>query len=330
MPQHLTALDDRLRAVLSTLAPVPPEDVLLASACGLIAARDVDAVKGLPVANIALFAGYAIASEDSLGATAHEPTALPFATRLDAGETLPAGTNAVMRPDMIEEIAGLYSALGQVAPGEGVRFAGHDLAPGLRIISAGERIRPGHILLLEALGYQHIAVCRPRIAITGETEIAAWLTAMFARIGAMEAGAEQADLELAFSASLPPKLALQPGESADLRIGLEGRVQITCLPRFDAAIAAFIALVLPVLARMSGASPRFLERAISSGLRSSIGLSEIALFQAEPDGRARPLLVGSITFEALLAATHVAIVPPDLEGYPAGTRLQMMPLESPF
>lgn len=329
MAPRLSPLDDVLDPVLARIGPVDAQDLPLRAALGGFAARDIDASHASPPSAIARVTGYAVASDDTLGASAHEPMPIMAAQKLRPGMALPAGTNAVVQADLIEVSGGVFHILGSVSPGEGVRFAGHDLAAGALIIRAGEQVTAQHVAVLDALGVTSISVRQPRFALEGDGGARLWLESMFEAAGAIFTTPDSAHLHLVLHADLPPSLALQPGDGTRLA-RVNGAVKLVCAAQLEGAVAAFFAVALPVLARLGGTAIRHQPCVLARGVRSAIGLSEIALFKVDEDGHANPLICGQITLEALLAATHLAIVPPELEGYPAGTSVRMIPIGAPL
>jgi molybdopterin molybdotransferase len=328
MATRLSSLDDILAPVLAGILPVDAEIMPLAAALGAFAAEDINAPHALPQQATALVAGYAVSSDDTLGASAHEPMPLAVAVSISAGMAIPAGTNAIAQADLIEVSGGIFHILGSVSPGDGVRFAGHDLAAGAKIIGACERINPQHLAVLDALGVDAIAARRPRIALEGGGPARLWLERVLAGLGALIVP-DHAHLSIALHDDLPDSLALAPGQGTRISRS-NGTVMLDCPARIEGAVAAFFAVALPILAKLSGASITHQTHALSRGVRSAIGLSEVALFRRSDEGSAEPLICGQITLEALLAASHLAIVPPDREGYPAGTRLPMIPIAEPL
>ncbi|MDB5510526.1 MAG: molybdopterin-binding protein [Enterovirga sp.] len=121
-------------------------------------------------------------------------------------------------------------------------------------------------------------------------------------------------------------LALRPGETAGF--GHVDERAVLLLPgRPDAALATFLALGRPLLHRLSGlresdAGPTLrLGRKISS----SIGVTELVFVRRVGAGM-EPLGAEGIPLRLLLQAEGTVLVPPEREGYPEGTTIEMMPL----
>ncbi|MFL1461801.1 hypothetical protein ACI6QG_06335, partial [Roseococcus sp. DSY-14] len=151
-------------AVLAALAPRPvaAEALPPAQALGAVLAEALHAPRAHPPAALALRAGWAVAAADTLGASPHAPLPLPGRPPfVSPGEALPPGADAVLPPFALEEAGPLALALADLAPGEGVRRAGEDLAAGAVLRAAGQRLRPQDLPALAALGLEAVAVRRP-------------------------------------------------------------------------------------------------------------------------------------------------------------------------
>jgi molybdopterin biosynthesis enzyme len=127
-----------------------------------------------------------------------------------------------------------------------------------------------------------------------------------------------ADALAARGALIAHNIALQPGRTA--AIGRLDAVPIVALPGApDQAFAAFLALVQPVIDRLSGRSARQ-ETALplTRKISSTVGLAEIVLLKQE-QGRWRPLAIGDFSLDAIRLADAWLAIPGGSEGYAAGT-----------
>ena len=112
-------------------------------------------------------------------------------------------------------------------------------------------------------------------------------------------------------------IALSPGETAAL--GRVGARPVLLIPgRFDAALAVWLVIGQPLLARLSGLRE---EQATSTAtltrkVASSLGMTEIIPVHVH-DGAVDPLASGYWPLAAIAAADGWILVPPDSEGYPA-------------
>lgn len=164
----------RIRAAVQ---PLPAEIVAIDRAFGRFLATDVVAGRTLPPWDNSAMDGFAVRAADVPGtlpvastvAAGHAPDAKlapGTAIRIMTGAPLPAGADAVvMREDADDRGDSVAIAL-SVRPGENVRRAGEDVAPGDVVVGAGTRLGAGEIGLLAALGHAVVKVRRrPRVAI---------------------------------------------------------------------------------------------------------------------------------------------------------------------
>jgi molybdopterin biosynthesis enzyme len=113
-------------------------------------------------------------------------------------------------------------------------------------------------------------------------------------------------------------LALQPGRTA--AVGRLGPVPIVALPGSpDHALAAWLALVLPLVDRLSARQlRRRMTLPLARKIASSVGIAEIALL-AEEHHAWLPLAVGEWPLQAIARADAWLLVPASHEGFAAGT-----------
>ncbi len=171
-----------------------PERVPLTESLGRVLAEDVVAGVDVPAFDRSNLDGFALRASETFGAAEETPrrfvlndeelatgvvpritvepgTATPIAT----GGMLPRGSDAVV---MVEHTtldgAGLVVHK-PVAPGQGVSFAGTDMARGELVLRSGTRLTSRETGVLAAIGRAEVAVVRrPRVAIlsTGDEIIA--------------------------------------------------------------------------------------------------------------------------------------------------------------
>lgn len=324
----------RLLAGRDAVAPVtlPPGQAL-----GLAAAETVRAPHALPPTAVALRPGVAVASADLVGATPQAPALLPVAPpHVLIGAALPADADAVLPADAVA-MSGPFAEIGQSAyPGENARKAGGDLSAGAVIVAAGGTVTAEVALALACAGIAEIAVRRPAIRIdSAAAPEAAFLARILAEAGcAVVEGAADLVITLAadVAAATPPDailgLALQPGR--DSALDLSGPTpRLVVAPRFDGLVAVLHGLVLPLVAVLAGRRPNSIERPLTAKVASHVGMTDLVLLAAEPQGW-RPVATGQATLAALLAADAVALIAPDSEGLPAGAPLAATPLREPF
>ena len=349
--RSLTPLDALLGRLLPGLSPVPPVRVAPEAALAAVLAEPLVASGPVPGGAVARRAGWAVAAHDAVGASGYAPT---FATTppvaVEPGATLPPGLDAVLDPGDLSLEGPFPEILAAIAPGEGVRRAGEDAAPGTTLRAAGERVRALDVALMRAMGVPDIAVRRPRVAVLSPAAraAAAYLKAELARVAdvvemdgagwpcegdlVLGLGEEASRMGLAHlvrhDGLLAHGIAIAPGSEA--ACGLLGDRPVVLLPsRLEDAFAGYHLLVRPCLDRLRVAPSRTLAVSgpLTAKLSSAIGLTEIALLRREAAGL-RPMAVGDLAWSALAGADAWAAVPPELEGYAPGETIAAFALDS--
>jgi putative molybdopterin biosynthesis protein len=158
----LTAWLDAVRRA-GGLEPLGSETVALAKADGRIASEPITASSSSPGFDAAAMDGIAVASAD----TAAAPVALAADRfrRVDTGDVLPEGTDAVVRSEDVDvtDSALINSVVDSYA---NVRQAGEDVAAGELIVRAGQRLGPADLAVVASAGESSIRVRRrPVVAI---------------------------------------------------------------------------------------------------------------------------------------------------------------------
>ena len=357
--QHLTAtlasLDAALVALLDGVEPVPALELALTDALNCIAA-EAPPLPDCPARDVAATDGFAFRARDLVGASSYAPLMLTSPPIwVEAGDAMPDGHDCVVDADSVETSGPTAQVVSEAAPGQGVRRAGSDIAAGSVAAVAGHRILPRNLLVARGAGLTTLRVRRPRLRIVnipGGT-----LTADLIAESARDAGAEVdvtaasdrdadsiaealdnagSDLLVTIGGSGVGRhdatllalarrgqvrahgIALQPGRSS--AVGRIGSTPVVALPGAPGeAIAAWWALALPALERLSGRLPRKpigLPRARK--LASSVGVAEAVLLERE-SGAWATLAAGEFSLQAIARAEAWLIVPAGSEGFAAGT-----------
>ncbi len=180
----LRSVDEHLRAILSTLEPMPTEWTPLTESLGLVVARDVRARVDLPRFDNSSMDGYAVQSASLEGAAA-SPVRLRIvgevaagddpafevgpgeAARIMTGAPMPAGADAVIKvEDTDAAAAGEVECHASAPVGTFVRPVGDDVRSGAVVVAAGEVVGARTIALLAACGYAEVEVHRrPRVVV---------------------------------------------------------------------------------------------------------------------------------------------------------------------
>ncbi len=364
----LTSVEAALATLLDGLAPIASRSVALDEALGRVAAEMPVVSHAEPAHSIAAADGWACRALDLVGASAYSPLMLPAVpVWVATGDAMPEGCDCVLQADLIDCSGPLAQAVGETAPGQGVRRAGEDLATGRPVVLAGRNLSVADLLVARKLGLSQLAVRAPRVrvidvaAASGEALsrllVAESLKVAGATVTAMEIKArdaaaiaaaldgESCDLLLLIGgtgdgradataealarrgALIAHRLALQPGGTTAIgRLGGTPVVALAGSP--DQALAGYLALVQPVLDRLSGRSERAcIVLPLSRKISSAVGLCEIALLGGE-QGMWMPLAVGDFTLDAMRLADAWLAIPGDSEGYAVGTLVAALPLRN--
>jgi molybdopterin biosynthesis enzyme len=331
---------------------------------GLTLAADLMAKAAQPSAPVAIRDGWAVWSVNILDASPTAPVPLTQEPAwLETGDALPSGADAVLPVDAIAWQGGLAEAVAPVAPGEGVLPAGGDAGAGAMLRSAGTRLRRSDIAVLVAAGIEDVVARVPRVLLAGNgTRIvdaaAQFIAGVVAADGCIvkqhaETSANQLDRAfhdeesdaviviggtgtgrrdasvraLARSGRVVMHgIAISPGETAAFG-EVDGRAVLLVPGRIDSAIAVWLLLGRPLLARLAGArdDEGGREYPLARKVASSLGLAEVVLVRRLSDA-VEPLASGYLSLTALANADGWILVPPDSEGWPAGTRVTVRPL----
>jgi molybdopterin molybdotransferase len=337
----------------------------LHAAGNLILAEDIVAPL-LPPAAIALRDGYAVASCVIADAGPYAPVRLAkIPARVDVGEVLPNGADAVAPLDAVVLQGNHASAIAAIAPGDGVLAAGGDAASNTPLRRSGERLRPTDVAVMAAAGVADVMVRAPSIHVArGRPDdrampveaILGWLArAITDAGGTVLEGAEDA---LPLDAALPEGdadaviavggtgggrgdeavralmrlgqveahgVALSPGETA--AFGFVGTRPVLLIPgRLDAAFAVWLLIGRYLVARLTGAAVE--DRPVMMPLRRK-ATSAIGLTELIPvscsEGMAEPLASSYLSFTALARSDGWIAIPAGSEGFAAGTPVAVNP-----
>lgn len=163
---QVVALDDAL-ALLRKEFPCRPAVVTvpLEQAAGRITATPIVVRYSVPEVHLAAMDGIAVASGETHGASEQNPVTLLHAARVNTGNVVPPGFDAVI---MIEDVwvdDERFIIRKAVSPWQHVRPAGEDIAESEMAMPAGHRIRPHELGALAAYGITRIDVLSVRIGL---------------------------------------------------------------------------------------------------------------------------------------------------------------------
>ena len=359
---RLTPLGDVLALSESRVGPVVPRKSALPDAAGGILAEDIVA-RQRPAQAIALRDGFAVEAAAVADATAYSPVPLASTPhRVDAGDALPDGTDAVAQLDSIVVRGQAAEAIAPVSPGEGVLLAGGDASPRVPLRRAGERLRERDVPVLAALGVSEVTVRSPRIVVGcggarrtpivgaahdilvraiagagGRVSDAPSDAELFRQpptdadaviaVGGTGAGRNDAAVQtLARHGRVDVHgIAVSPGETA--AFGFVGKLPVLLVPgRIDAALAIWLLIGRHLVARLAGGAADDVAAMLplKRKVTSAIGTTELMPVACSA-GTAEPLASGYLSLTALARSDGWIVVPPQSEGFAAGTPVAVRP-----
>ena len=358
---RLTPLADVLRQIEARAAPAAPRNLEARAALGRVLAEDVVIKAPIPATALALRDGWAVQSDLTSDAGPYAPTPLASAKRVEAGEPLPSGADAVVPFEAVTLRAGVAHVLGPISAGEGVLPTGGDAAAGAVLIEAGSRLSPLQVALLVSAGIKTVRVREPYLSLVRARpqadvflDAAVEWTAEVIRsegggavvhaahgglqdalndssvdavvtIGGTGSGARDATVRtLADLGEVHVHgVALTPGETAAFA-SVGGRPVLALPGRPDAALAVWLVIGRCLLARLTGrtdAEPAMTTK-LARKIASPLGLAEIVPVRMK-DGTVEPIASGYLSLAVLAQADGWILVPPDSEGYPAGAEVMV-------
>lgn len=150
----------RTLALLAHEFPCIPStiEVPLEEATGRITTGPIFARYSVPEIHLAAMDGIAVRSGDTRGASEQHPVTLPKAARVNTGNVVPPGYDAVIMIEDVWEAENTYTIRKAAAPWQHVRPAGEDLAESEMVMPSAHRIRSHEIGALATYG-----ITRPRV-----------------------------------------------------------------------------------------------------------------------------------------------------------------------
>ena len=172
---HDIGLDEAVQAwrealieadALGTLAS---ESLPVTECLGRVTAAPVWARISSPHYHASAMDGYAVAAEETAGATETRPKRLALGQQafyVDTGDPLPSGTNAVIMVEEVQVDSGEIEIIASIPPWRHVRPMGEDIVATQLVLPSNHRLRPADLGATVGCGHTHLAVRRrPRVAI---------------------------------------------------------------------------------------------------------------------------------------------------------------------
>lgn len=358
---RLTPLEAVLALIDARVGMVKPRKGPVGAALGATLAEDVIAAEW-PAKPIALRDGFAVSAAAVSDAGPYTPVTLPpAAIRIDVGQPLPRGVDAVLPLDAVTLHGECANAIAAVTPGEGVLPAGGDATPRLPLRRIGERLRAIDIAAIRAAGIAEVTIRAPRIAIVCSSSPASpviesalnWLTRATANFGVLTTvkpitldsaltdvdddavisiggtGSGRGDANVQTLARLgrleAHGIAISPGETA--AFGFAGTRPVLLVPgRLDAVLAVWLLLGRHLAAKLAGGAVADFTKILplKRKIASTIGLNQLIPVTCA-DGLAEPLASGYLSLTALARSDGWIVVPAESEGFASGAQVAVKP-----
>lgn len=358
---RLTALSVVLSLIETRVGAAAQTKTPLTAACGFTLAEDVIGSARPPHA-MALRDGFPVDSALVADAGSYMPIPLPLTTRrIDVGEPLPAGTDAVLPLDAVALRDHRAEAIAPAVAGEGVLAAAADVVEQAPLRRAGERVRAIDLAVMRAAGIGKVNLCLPKIHVVwggdARSEPIEAALATIVRLAAEAGGVVtgKADtLERALGGSETDAviavggtgsgrrdaavqtlarlgrvevhgIAISPGETA--AFGFIATRPVLLVPgRLDAALAVWLLIGRHLVARLAGGRVEDWSTTLplKRKVTSTIGLAELVPVSCA-GGMAEPLASGYLSLTSLAESDGWIVVPADSEGFAEGTPVAVRP-----
>ena len=162
----LTSLDEALRLLKTSFSPpAGTETIPLMQSLGRVVAAPVYARYSVPEVNIAAMDGIAVRSSDTAGATEQAPVTLEHVARVNTGNIIPAGFDAVIMIEETWDRGGLFQVRKAAVPGQHIRMAGEDIRKGQLVLPPGHQVRAFDIGALATYGITELEARSVRVGI---------------------------------------------------------------------------------------------------------------------------------------------------------------------
>ena len=173
----MVEVGEAIEKILAHATPLGTETVELTRARGRFLARDITADADLPGLPRSSVDGYAVIAGDestqfdvleevTAGRLGSAPVRPGSAVRIMTGGTLPAGADAVVMVEDVEETNGQAVLQRRPRKGENVHPPGMDLASGQFVLARGTRIGAAEVGLLATVGCSNVPVStKPRVSV---------------------------------------------------------------------------------------------------------------------------------------------------------------------
>ena len=160
---RLTPLADVLARVDALVKPVAPREVETGAAVGPRPRRRRERGPAIRACRSRCATAGRCSADLTTDASSYAPAPLPAAARIDVGEPMPAGADAVAPLDVVVARGGRMEIIAPVAAGEGVLPAGADADAERRSAREGRRLTRIQAAALAAAGVTRLQIREPRV-----------------------------------------------------------------------------------------------------------------------------------------------------------------------
>lgn len=162
----LTSLPDALRQLQERFACSPRTvRVPVQNSFGKITAEAVFSPLSVPAAHLSAMDGIAVKARDTTGATDQKPVTLTGVVRVNTGNVIPDGFDAVIMIEDVVETDGAYQIHSSAHPWQHIRPVGEDIAVTEMIIPRLSQIRAVDIGAMASYGISEVSVLDLKVAL---------------------------------------------------------------------------------------------------------------------------------------------------------------------
>jgi molybdopterin molybdotransferase len=179
------SIEEAMNIIVNSVHPLSYENVSIMEAYNRVLYEDIISGVMVPPFDDSAMDGYAVITEDTRGATGHNPVLLKVigeiqagglrynrrvlhqtAVRIMTGAPIPAGADSVIQFEDTEEWAGHVKIFRETSKFENYRFAGESIKKGATVLSRGDRLSSADIGILASLNYNTVKVYKqPTVSI---------------------------------------------------------------------------------------------------------------------------------------------------------------------
>ncbi|MCC7565322.1 MAG: molybdopterin biosynthesis protein [Methanomicrobiaceae archaeon] len=160
------SLEEALDLIERSFSFVPgTETVPIDAAAGRITASPIIGRFSVPEIHLSAMDGIAVRSADTVGASEQRPVRITDAVRVNTGNVIPPGYDAVVMIEDVWEEEGGYTIRRSVSPWQHVRPVGEDIGESEMVVPSLHRIRPPDIGALAAYGIAEVEVLSVRVGL---------------------------------------------------------------------------------------------------------------------------------------------------------------------